>query len=183
MIDVDTCRTLAAYNAWMNQKLYAVSAEIPDAERRRDRGAFFGSIHATLDHLLYGDLSWLGRFTGEPREMPRLGVLLHDEFASLRHEREAVDARLCRWVETLAPAWLEAPLRFTSQTDGITRELPTWLLVVHMFHHQIHHRGQVTTLLSQLGHDVGPTDLHKLPGLARVFDDPTAQSRPRNRSA
>jgi uncharacterized damage-inducible protein DinB len=182
MIDVGYCRTMASYNAWMNQKLYALCAGLPDAERRRDRGAFFGSIHATLDHLLYGDLAWLGRFTGEPRELPRLGTPLHADFDALRREREAVDARLVAWAETLAPAWLEAPTRFVSQTDGVLRELPTWTLVVHLFNHQTHHRGQVTTLLSQLGLDVGPTDLHKLPG-AELDLQAEAQARPSQRSA
>jgi uncharacterized damage-inducible protein DinB len=55
---------MADYNHWMNQKLYAICAEIPDEKRKEDLGAFFQSIHGTLNHLLYGDRAWMGRFTG-----------------------------------------------------------------------------------------------------------------------
>lgn len=170
MIDVDYCRTLARYGQWMNEKCYAVCAELTDEERKRNRGAFFCSIHGTLNHLLYGDLAWLSRFTGEPASMPVLGTELYDEFDALHRERVAVDARILSWVETLGDDWLASPAVFTSQTDGVTRELPSWAIVVHMFQHAVHHRGQLTTLLSQLGRDVGPTDLHKLPELATLRD-------------
>lgn len=172
MIDSDYCAALARYNRWMNEKLYALCAELPDAERKRDRGAFFGSIHRTLDHLLYGDLAWLSRCTGHPASMPPLEEELYADFDALRAERGRVDERLLAWSAELTRDWLESPMRFTSQTDGVTRELPHWMLVVHLFNHQTHHRGQVTTLLSQLGLDPGPTDLHKLPGLAEVPESP-----------
>ena len=66
MIDVEYCRLLARYNRWMNERMFAALATLPDDERKRDRGAFFGSIHRTLDHILWGDRIWLGRFTGAP---------------------------------------------------------------------------------------------------------------------
>ena len=172
MIDADYGRAMARYNRWMNQRLYTLCAVLEDAERKRDRGAFFGSIHGTLDHLLYGDLALLSRFTGDPPEMPRLGAPLHADFDQLAAERARVDARLLDWADGLTPEWLGRPLAFTSQTDGVTRELPAWTLVVHLFNHQTHHRGQLTTLLSQLGLDPGPTDLHKLPDLGRILEDP-----------
>jgi len=59
-------RTMARYNSWMNTRLYDCCAAIPDAERKRDVGAFFKSIHGTLNHLLLGDRVWMGRFTGKP---------------------------------------------------------------------------------------------------------------------
>jgi len=173
VIDPAYCRAMTRYNRWMNEKLYALCAGLTDAERKRDRKAFFGSIHGTLDHLLYGDLALLSRFTGEPPEMPLLGALLYDDFAELSAERVRVDARLVAWADGLTHEWLELPFVFTSQTDGVTRELPAWTLVVHLFNHQTHHRGQLTTLLSQCGLDPGATDLHKLPGLARSLEEPS----------
>ena len=175
MIDAGYCETMAQYSSWMNEKLYALCEPVPDAERRRDRGAFFGSIHGTLNHLLYGDLSWMSRFTGDPSELPILGPELHTDFQELRGERERWDKRILEWSSVVRNDWLAAPMTFTSQTDGITRTLPTWVLVVHMFNHGTHHRGQVTTLLSQIGQDVGETDIHKVPGLAVVHGD----ARPR----
>jgi uncharacterized damage-inducible protein DinB len=57
---------IANYNEWMNQKLYSLCADLPDTERKLNRGAFFTSIHGTLNHILIGDLIWLGRFTQQP---------------------------------------------------------------------------------------------------------------------
>lgn len=168
MIDADYCRTMAAYNRWMNERLYEVCAGIPDSERRRDRGAFFGSIHGTLDHLMYGDLAFLSRFTGDPPEVPELGRELHADFGALRAAREAADARLVELAESVSAAWLEASYTYTSRVDGATRTLPAWILVVHLFNHQTHHRGQLTTLLTQLGRDPGVTDLPFMPGVAVV---------------
>ena len=66
VISAEYCRLLARYNQWMNERLYAIAGDLPDSERKRDRGAFFGSIHRTLNHILWGDRIWLGRFTGTP---------------------------------------------------------------------------------------------------------------------
>ena len=170
MIDADHARLMAVYNRWMNERLYALCDGLSDEERKRDRGAFFGSIHATLDHVVYGDLSFLSRMTGDPPEVPPLGELLHPDWEVLRAIRKTLDVRLVSWADGLLPAWLEAPHTFTSSVDGRTRRVPTWVLVVHLFNHQIHHRGQVTTLLSQLGLDVGPTDLPFMPGVAELLD-------------
>ena len=85
--------------------------------------------------------------------------------SALRAEREGLDARLIAWTATLTPQWLAETLTYTSKVDGVTRIRPRWLLVAHLFNHQAHHRGQVTTLLAQLGHDLGSTDLPFMPGL------------------
>ena len=161
----DYARTMARYNEWMNSRLFALCATLPDAELGADRGAFFGSIYATLNHIAYADLAFLSRFTGTPDEAPQLGVDLFGGFAALRTEREAIDRRLVAWTESLDDAWLAAPQTYTSNVDGATRTLPRWLLVSHVFNHQAHHRGQVTTLLSQLALDMGSTDLPFMPSL------------------
>jgi uncharacterized damage-inducible protein DinB len=166
MIDAQYARTLARYNRWMNERLYALCDAIPDEERRRDRGAFFRSIHGTLDHLVYSDLAFLSRFTGDPPEVPPLGVELHASWSELSAVRTKLDARLDAWASGLADAWLAAPFTFTSRVDGVTRTLPAWVLVVHLFNHQTHHRGQLTTLLSQMGRDPGITDLSFMPDLS-----------------
>jgi uncharacterized damage-inducible protein DinB len=154
---------MARYNAWMNARLYALCATLGDDERRRDRGAFFRSIHSTLNHIVYADLAFLSRFTGDPPEVPALGVDLHAEFAALRAARAALDARIEAWCATLDEDWLAQKLTYTSKVDGQTRTLPRWLLVTHLFNHQTHHRGQLTTLLTQRGLDIGSTDLPFMP--------------------
>lgn len=156
--------TMAEYNQWMNQKLYAICAEIPDEMRKQDQKAFFKSIHGTLNHLLFGDRIWLGRFVDQPFPA-RVGDELYSDFAQLRQEREKTDQQILDWAKQLSPEWLDQPFSYTSAVDGKTRVLPSWVLVTHMFNHQTHHRGQLTTLLSQLGYDPGVTDLPWLPSL------------------
>ena len=164
MDDQNYYETMAHYNAWMNQKLYAICAAIPDDVRKENRGAFFKSIHGTLNHLLHGDRAWMGRFTNQPFSNP-MGQDLYAEFEQLRQHRDLTDRQIIEWSQTLTADWLNQPFTYKSNIDGKTRILPTWLLVTHMFNHQTHHRGQLTTLLSQLGHDPGITDLPWLPSL------------------
>jgi len=163
MISAGYAVTMARYNEWMNRRLYALCAGIDDAERRRDRGAFFGSIHRSLDHIVYADLAFLSRFTGTPARVPELRATLYEDFGALREARAALDARLLEWAPTLSEAWLAQDLTYTSKVDGVTRTVPRWILVAHVFNHQTHHRGQVTTLLSQMGLDIGSTDLPFMP--------------------
>ena len=160
----DHYRAMARYNAWMNEKVYAVCAEIDDTERKRDRGAFFKSIHSTLDHVLLGDRAWMGRFTGTRYETKAIGVDLFDDFGALTEARLSMDQDILRWTEELDTAWLSEPLTWTSVIDKMTRTMPRWACVSHLFNHQTHHRGQVTTLLSQMNRDVGPTDMPWMPG-------------------
>lgn len=166
MISPAYARTMAAYNRWMNDRLYQTCAGIPDAERKRDRGAFFRSVHGTLNHLLYGDRAWMSRFLGRDLGWNGPADELYAEFEPLRQARADLDRTIEAWAATLAPEWLAADFSYTSRIDGKTRTFPASTLVAHMFNHQTHHRGQLTTLLSQQGIDPGVTDLPWLPGLA-----------------
>lgn len=156
---------MAHYNQWMNQQLYAHCADLADIDRKVDRGVFFKSIHGTLNHLLYGDRAWMGRFTQQPYYAPNVGQDLYDDFAELRQARENMDQQILDWAAYLTPQWLNQPYEYVSNLYQQTRILPNWLLVTHMFNHQTHHRGQLTTLLSQLGIDPGVTDLPWMPDL------------------
>ncbi|MBX3229199.1 MAG: damage-inducible protein DinB [Labilithrix sp.] len=158
-------RVMARYNRWMNDKLYATAEKLADAERKQDRGAFFGSIHRTLNHLLLADRVWLGRFTGAalaegemgPGGIRTLDQELYADFVELRRERAKTDDELDAYVAALTADKLAGPLSFVRR--GSRNELPLWHAVAHLFNHQTHHRGQVTTLLMQAGHDPGVTDL------------------------
>lgn len=165
MISIDFCRRMAAYNGWMNDKLYAAAAQLDDEARKRDRGAFFGSIHGTLDHLLYGDEAWMRRFTGRSLDGLSIPEALFDDFALMHQQRTALDRRIVDWVEGLTPEWLASDFRYYSLAYRGTFVRPAWLLVAHMFNHGTHHRGQVTTLLMQAGIDPGVTDLPAMPDL------------------
>lgn len=170
MISPNHACTMAAYNRWMNERFYAACVPIADSERKRDRGAFFKSIHGTLNHLLFGDRVWLGRFLGADRNDPngrfyalRTDTILFDDFNALRAERAWLDGEIERWAAGLTEAWLAADFTWTSGIDGKTRSRPGWLLATHLFNHQTHHRGQLTTLLMQLGIDPGATDIPWMP--------------------
>jgi uncharacterized damage-inducible protein DinB len=164
-MSAEQARAMARYNAWMNERLYAVCAALSDEERKRDRGAFFKSIHGTLNHILLADLIWLGRFEGKPFAFTSLAQELHSSFDELRAERTAVDARIERWAAGLTDDALAARFEFTSVVTKRTYSPALWKVVAHFFNHQTHHRGQITALLSQAGVDYGVTDLFLLPGL------------------
>jgi uncharacterized damage-inducible protein DinB len=155
---------LARYNRWMNEKLYALAATLSDEARKRDGGAFFKSIHGTFNHLLLADRVWLARFRGiSPPDgfmAPGIRALdqeLYSDFDELRRERELTDDELSSWIVELTPDRLAAPLVYVR--SGQQQEFPLWWAVSHLFNHQTHHRGQVTTLFMQMGYDPGVTDL------------------------
>jgi uncharacterized damage-inducible protein DinB len=164
MIAPGYVQRLARYNRWQNENVYGVADSLSDAERRRERGAFFGSIHKTLSHLLWADRIWMSRFTDvpSPGASIRESVSLYPDWAALRRERSAFDTVIVGWAEGLDPAWLEGDLTWFSGAAKREVTKPKWFLVTHLFNHQTHHRGQVTTLFSQLGIDVGVTDLSAL---------------------
>lgn len=155
---------MARYNRWMNEKVYASAALLGDEECKRDRGAFFKSIHGTLNHLLVADRIWLGRLHDvvPPDGALAIGVRALDQelfvdFAELRTERQRTDQAIDAWASTVTAQSLGEPLRYVS--GGRQREYPLWWIVMHLFNHQTHHRGQITTLLLQAGQDPGSTDL------------------------
>ena len=163
MIDSAYCVLMARYNQWMNRKVYTACALLTEAQRKEDRGAYFGSIQGTLNHLLYGDTAWMRRFTGRPLDGLRARMEFHPDLEALRAMRDIFDYEIIDWAAKLEQSWLEADFTYNSIVDGSTRTKPAWLLVVHMFNHQTHHRGQITTMLSQLGLDPGATDLPAMP--------------------
>jgi uncharacterized damage-inducible protein DinB len=162
VIDLAYVQRMARYNRGQNQNLYGVADGLSDGERRRERGAFFGSIHKTLSHLLWGDRIWMSRFTPEV-PVPEGGipgsVSLYPDWEALKRGRGDTDATMIAWADRLDPDWLAADLTWFSR--GANRELtqPKWLLVTHMFNHQTHHRGQVHCMLTQAGGRPHDTDL------------------------
>ena len=166
---IEHYRAMARYNRWMNERLYALAGKLTDEERRRDLGAFFGSLHKTLGHILLADRLWLGRFTGDPArfaskdalgrvlDVKSLDQALYADFARLTAERERTDDHIDVLVAGLTEEGLAGPLKYAR--GGVPQEHPLYFALSHFFNHQTHHRGQATTLLSQLGHDPGVTDL------------------------
>jgi len=169
----DHVRQMAAYNRWMNDKIYSTAASLPSVEVMTDRGAFFGSIHGTLSHLAVADMIWLQRFAHHPagyaaldavRSLPiqrDLTAQPFGELAALTEHRRFLDGVIEAWANAVSEEDLDQVLEYVN-TRGETFRKPYFFLVMHFFNHQTHHRGQVTTLLAQAGVDVGATDLSGL---------------------
>ena len=148
----------AGYNAWCNERLYDAAALIPDAEYRRDRGAFFKSLHGTLNHLLVGDRIWMRRFTGVGDAPPSLDAILHDDFEDLRSVRRSQDVLINRFIDNLDEERLGGTLRYKTVVNPQTIEQPLAPALDHFFNHQTHHRGQAHALLTSiLGNDKTPS--------------------------
>lgn len=161
---------MATYNDWMNAKVYEAARRLTDEELCMDRKAFFGSIFGTLNHLVAGDTIWLKRFAGHPanhlaleqiRQLPApqsLDQLLFSNIRELSAHRVWLDQVIVEWSRSLTEPDLDYTLNYTSM-KGVPADKSFYGLIMHFFNHQTHHRGQVTTLLSQAGVDVGDTDL------------------------
>lgn len=151
-------RMFAGYNAWCNTRLYAAAATVSDSDYRADRGAFFGSLHGTLNHLLVGDRIWMQRVTGEGEVPKRLDAILCNDLAALRAAREVEDARIIRYNEGLGEDDLARTIRYRTFANPATIEQPLATALDHFFNHQTHHRGQAHSLLTAvLGNDATPS--------------------------
>ncbi len=156
---------MAKYNQWMNEKLYTVCTNVPKVDREKDLGAFFGSIHNTLDHIVWADDALLVRLLNTERRIESYRAPLIKDFNQLQQRRAELDQEIIDWAAQVSDADVDQPYEFKSVLYNKTRRLPRYALVAHLFNHQTHHRGQVTALLSQLGHDFGVTDLPWAPGM------------------
>lgn len=163
MYDLDMVALMADHNRWMNEGLYAVCARLSEEERKQDLGAYFRSIHGTFNHLVLVDRLWLGRLRDEPYLVASLDQELYADYATLERERAKTDSDIQEYVAMLEPSRLADPVAYVSLLKKTTVILPLGLILVHLFHHQTHHRGQVTTLISQLGQDFGETDMIYMP--------------------
>ncbi len=161
---------MARYNRWMNEKLFAIAAGLDEQALRCDRGAYFGSILGTLNHVMTGDVLWLKRFAGhealaqplallqEVRAPSRLNDELFDDLPSLWQYRRRLDAALIEVAEIVGGLPPDTVLSYCSM-KGMPARRSLQALAIHLFNHQTHHRGQATTLLKQAGIDPGETDL------------------------
>ncbi len=169
MSGLDHFRLMAPYNAWMNAKVYDAAERLTADELSRDRGAFFGSILGTLNHLAATDLIWLGRLAGHPPLSGRIDLsglpqptgnrfIVSDDLSQLRPIRERIDRLIVGFVDDLTEADVGGVLAYR-RADGTAHRKLLSSVLSHIFNHQTHHRGQVTTLLTQAGIDVGVTDI------------------------
>lgn len=166
MISPDHIRLMAAYNKWQNKSLYGAADGLTEEERRLDRGAFFRSIHETLNHVLWADQIWMSRLAGTPA--PKAGGIAASteqvgEWSALKKARTDFDGRIVDWARSVVPGDIEGDLSWYS--GAMKRELskPRWVLITHMFNHATHHRGQVHAMLTAAGAKPDDTDIPFMP--------------------
>ena len=165
MIDARFAAEMARYNRWQNESMFGAADALPGEARRQDRGAFFGSIHGTLSHLLWADHMWLSRFTDQERPGTKQAdsARYEPDWDRLKARRAETDAALLRWAEGMTPEWLASEYRWHSGSSGREEAKPMARIVAHVFNHQTHHRGQVHAMLTAAGARPGDTDLFLMP--------------------
>lgn len=166
MITPAYVRKMSTYNIWMNDGIFGACDQLGDEDRKKDCGAFFKSIHGTLNHHLWGDQIWMHRFAATPAPQSEGipgSVGQYDSYEDLKRERNAFDQVIDEWARDIEPAALEGDLTWYSGAAGREITKPRWLLITHMFNHQTHHRGQVHGMLTGFGIKTADTDLPLMP--------------------
>ena len=158
---LETFRLFARYNGLANRRLYGACAALKETERHQDRGAFFRSIHGTLNHILVGDRIWMARFEGDTAPSTGLDRILYDHFAELSEARAALDDRIAAFFDRLGPEELTGTIDYVNN-EGRRFSDGRVMLYLHLFNHQTHHRGQVHAMLTQTVPDPPMLDLHRM---------------------
>lgn len=154
MITPDYCRLMARYNTWQNRQLTEMLTGVAEDVLRQDRGAFFGSIFATLNHVLWGDTLWMSRFDPDldpPAVDPSQHRDLTPTFAVWSAERFRMDGTIRLWAEGLRDLDLKSDLSWYSGMAKRDFTRPLEVCVTHFFNHQTHHRGQVHAMMTAAG--------------------------------
>ena len=141
---------MADYNAWANGRLFEIASRLPDDQYRRNVGAYFKSLHGTLNHILVADRIWMRRLTGAGDHPGDLNAIVFDDFPSLRAARQQEDQRIIRFIEGLSEAGLEEMCDYRT-LSGTAHTQPRREILAHLFNHQTHHRGQAHAILTILG--------------------------------
>jgi uncharacterized damage-inducible protein DinB len=141
---------MAGYNAWANGRLYMMASQLPDDRYRRDVGAYFKSLHGTLNHILCADLIWMRRLTGAGEHPTNLDAIVFDDLPSLSAARQQEDQRIIGYVESLSDSQMEETWAYRT-LNGTPRQQRRREILAHLFNHQTHHRGQAHAILTVLG--------------------------------
>ncbi|GAB4287952.1 MAG: DinB family protein [Roseovarius sp.] len=167
MILPDYARVMARYNGWQNRLLAEALEGVPLAELTADRGAAFGSILGTLNHLLWADALWMSRL--DPAFAPPAGGLadsagLCPTLGVWEAERFVLDGRIAGWAAQLSAVRLAGEVRWPGAAGGEEMRRPVALVVMHMFNQQAHHRAQVHAMMTAAGLAAPVSDLCGMPG-------------------
>jgi len=141
---------IASYNAWANARLFRVAGALADELYRKEVGAYFESLHGTLNHLLVADRIWMRRLTGVGNHSNKLNAIVFNELSPLHAARTEEDSRIISFVQGLAEPDFEETLDYRMLNGAPQRQRRREILA-HLFNHQTHHRGQAHAILTVLG--------------------------------
>src|SRR5689334_15560980 len=153
---LQTYQAFAHNNAWANHRLLTACSKLSQGEFAAARTGFFPSLQRTLNHIYVIDLFYIDALEGG-----WLGPRAWDNevpfplLAELKPAQSAMDRRLIAFCEALTPASLDKIIRINRDTRVQNERCDR--LLMHLFQHQIHHRGQAHAMLS--GTNVGPPQL------------------------
>lgn len=157
--------TMARYNSWQNAQLVPSLQALSEDALRQDRGAFFGSLFGTINHLMWGDQMWLFRFGATPE--PKVAAAQHKELTGSLDEwvieRGKTDAAISQWVSSLTQDILDSEIKWHSVLSDKRMSTPMDMAVMHFFNHQTHHRGQVHAMLTAAGQSAPVSDIPYMP--------------------
>ena len=165
MISPEYCQTMARYNQWQNNGLRDIIQAMDEGALGMDRGAFFGSIMGTLNHLLWDDTLWISRFDGGPgpEVVPKDSAEMTANKEDWARLRFLADGRIREWARSINTVDLAGDLHFHSAAMDADLQWPISICVIQMFNHQTHHRGQIHAMLTAAGKNPQPTDLPFMP--------------------
>ena len=150
MTNIANFQLLANFNTWTNMKIFSACKELNDTEYKKDRKAFFSSIHGTLNHLLVVDRAYISRIEGIDHDLKSLDQILFKSLHQLEEAKIKEDKRLVDLVNSLSEKSIRKKITYKGfETGNTTYTINTILMT--LFNHQTHHRGQIHNMLSQAG--------------------------------
>src|SRR5574341_379016 len=156
-MDIETIDNLYKYNAWANNKTFETAAKLTPEQFNKDLGSSYRSVKGTLVHIVGAEWIWLRRWLGTSPK----ALWDPNEFSSVEQIKkhwENVEQERKEFISTLTGGSLVKPLSYIN-LKGQPFSYPLWQCLQHLVNHSTYHRGQVTTLLRQLGAEAVGTDL------------------------
>ena len=157
VISAAAARDLLLYMLWADRTTLRAVREVTPEHLRREAGVSFGSLFGTMVHILGSQRRWLARFQGHaPAHIP-----VPDDFPDLIswiHAWEETASEIEAFLASLTDEQLAASLTWTD-SEGATVTRPLWQPVLHLVNHCSYHRGQIVSLLRQMGYQPPSTDL------------------------
>lgn len=156
MTDLAYLRELYAFNRWANREMFAAVASLDAEQFQRPRGSSFSSVRDTMVHIVGGEWIWLERWLGRsPRGLPPVDDL--PDLPSILARSHQVEDDRHRFLSQLTPSDLEKTISYVNSRNE-TWAYPLWQQLAHVVNHSTYHRGQLATLLRQLGAKPPMTD-------------------------